>query len=63
MAKTSKPQSQAVKLLGEMIRLDTSNPPGNEEVAVQFLEGELAKEGIRSEVFMPEPRGRTYWPA
>jgi acetylornithine deacetylase/succinyl-diaminopimelate desuccinylase-like protein len=56
MAKTGEPQSQAVKLLREMIRLDTSNPPGNEEKAVQFLEAELAKEGIRSEVFMPAPR-------
>ena len=56
MAKIGEPQSQAVKLLAEMIRLDTSNPPGNEEIAVQFLEGELAKEGIRSEVFMPAPR-------
>jgi len=56
MAKIGKPHSLAAQLLAEMIRLDTSNPPGNEEIAVQFLEGELAKEGIRSEVFMPEPR-------
>jgi len=62
MAKIGKPHSLAAQLLAEMIRLDTSNPPGNEEIAVQFLEGELAKEGIRSEVFMPAPGGQTYWP-
>lgn len=43
----------AVKLLGEFIRIDTSNPPGNEEKAIQFLEEILQKEGIRTDVFLP----------
>lgn len=56
MTKTDETIEPGVRLLGELIRLDTSNPPGNEEIAVQFLEGTLSKEGIRSEVFMPAPR-------
>jgi acetylornithine deacetylase/succinyl-diaminopimelate desuccinylase-like protein len=43
-------------LLSELIRLDTSNPPGNEEIAVQFMEALLKKEGIGSDIIMPEPR-------
>jgi acetylornithine deacetylase/succinyl-diaminopimelate desuccinylase-like protein len=46
----------AVKLLSDLIRIDTSNPPGNEEAAVQFLEALLLKEGIKAEIFSPEPR-------
>jgi acetylornithine deacetylase/succinyl-diaminopimelate desuccinylase-like protein len=45
-----------VKLLSELIQLDTSNPPGNEEIAVQYLQTLLDDEGIPSEVFMPEPK-------
>lgn len=47
---------QAVKLLSELLRLDTSNPPGNEEIAVQFLESVLNKEGIATEIHSPQPR-------
>ena len=56
MAKSNEPEKTVVRLLGDLIRLDTSNPPGNEEIAVQFLEGKLAKEGIRSEIHMAAPR-------
>jgi len=56
MTKTADGQSIAVRLLGDLIRLDTSNPPGNEEIAVQFMEAMLAREGIGSQVFMPAPR-------
>jgi acetylornithine deacetylase/succinyl-diaminopimelate desuccinylase-like protein len=45
-----------VTLLSELIRLDTSNPPGNEEGAVQYLEAVLGKEGIKAEIFSPEPK-------
>ena len=45
-----------MSLLSELIRLDTSNPPGNEEGAVQFIEAMLGKEGIKAEIFSPEPR-------
>ncbi len=44
------------RVLSDLIRLDTSNPPGNEEAAVQYIEAMLAKDGIKSEIYMPEPR-------
>jgi acetylornithine deacetylase/succinyl-diaminopimelate desuccinylase-like protein len=49
-------QDTAVGLLSDLIRLDTSNPPGNEEAAVQFLEAFLKKEGIESDIYLPAPR-------
>lgn len=45
-----------VELLSQMIQLDTTNPPGNEEIAVQFIEGLLHKEGVPYEIVAPEPR-------
>ena len=48
--------SPVVSLLSELIRLDTSNPPGREEAAVQFIEAILGKEGIEVEIFSPEPK-------
>jgi acetylornithine deacetylase/succinyl-diaminopimelate desuccinylase-like protein len=45
-----------VTLLSKLIQLDTTNPPGNEETAVQFIEDLLRKEGIPSQVIAPEPR-------
>ncbi|OPY72432.1 MAG: putative succinyl-diaminopimelate desuccinylase [Syntrophorhabdus sp. PtaU1.Bin058] len=46
----------AVRLTQELIRIDTSNPPGNEESAVLFLEGILSAEGIKAEIYSPAPR-------
>jgi acetylornithine deacetylase/succinyl-diaminopimelate desuccinylase-like protein len=45
-----------VRVLSELIRIDTSNPPGNEEGAVQFIEAILKKEGIKAQVYSPRPR-------
>jgi acetylornithine deacetylase/succinyl-diaminopimelate desuccinylase-like protein len=56
MMKTDNEGHPAVKLLSDLIRIDTSNPPGNEEAAVQFIEDRLRQEGIKAEIFMPEPR-------
>jgi len=47
---------KAVDLLSEFIRIDTTNPPGNEEDAVMFLDGYLDKEGIPTEIFHVAPR-------
>jgi acetylornithine deacetylase/succinyl-diaminopimelate desuccinylase-like protein len=44
------------QLLAELIRIDTTNPPGNEEAAVNYLEAILKKEGISCTIEMPEPR-------
>jgi acetylornithine deacetylase/succinyl-diaminopimelate desuccinylase-like protein len=45
-----------VTLLRQLIRLDTTNPPGNEEIAVQYIESLLNREGIKSQIVAPEPR-------
>lgn len=47
--------SEAVGLLREYLRIDTSNPPGNEALAVEFLAGVLAGEGIPFEVAESAP--------
>lgn len=46
----------AVRLTQELIRINTSNPPGNEESAALFLEGILSAEGIKAEIYSPVPR-------
>ena len=46
---------EAVELLQELIRLDTSNPPGNETLVAEFLRDLLAEEGIESEIYALDP--------
>jgi acetylornithine deacetylase/succinyl-diaminopimelate desuccinylase-like protein len=46
---------EAVALLREYLRIDTSNPPGNEALAVEFLEGILRAEGIAFETAESAP--------
>src|SRR5262245_57852767 len=41
---------EAVKNLQGLVRIDTSNPPGNETKAVEYLKAILDREGIPSEV-------------
>lgn len=45
-----------VKLLSEFIRIDTTNPPGNEEEAVLFLDGYFDRAGIPTEIFRVAPK-------
>ncbi len=45
----------AARLLSDLIRIDTSNPPGNETEACGFLEGKLAGMGLEPEILEPEP--------
>ncbi len=49
--------SEAADWLQQYIRLNTSNPPGNEVRAAAFLAGTLQREGIPSRTFMA-PGGR-----
>ena len=49
---------EAVELLSQYIRLDTTNPPGNERVACDWLAAILDREGIEYEQYEPAP-GRT----
>jgi len=41
--------------LQNLVRFDTSNPPGNERPAAQFLHDVLVSEGIESEIAGPQP--------
>ena len=47
--------AEAVALLREYLRIDTSNPPGNEARAVEFLAGILSAEGIAFETAESAP--------
>ncbi|HPP06090.1 MAG TPA: M20/M25/M40 family metallo-hydrolase, partial [Syntrophorhabdaceae bacterium] len=42
-----------VKLLSDFIKINTSNPPGNEEEAVEFLDHILTKEGLETQIYLP----------
>ncbi len=44
-----------IQLVRQFLRIDTTNPPGNEEKAILFLEAILKKEGISSLIFSPAP--------
>jgi acetylornithine deacetylase/succinyl-diaminopimelate desuccinylase-like protein len=44
-----------VERLRAYLRLDTSNPPGNELLGALYLKGLLEREGIPAELFEPEP--------
>ena len=46
---------EAVELLGELIRLDTSNPPGNEQPAQELLAERLSAAGFDCELLAAEP--------
>ena len=54
-------EKEAGELLSHYLRVDTTNPPGNEVVAAQFWKEVLAREGIESQVFESQPgRGVVY---
>jgi acetylornithine deacetylase/succinyl-diaminopimelate desuccinylase-like protein len=48
-------QNEAVKFLGELVKIDTSNPPGNETRAAEYIKGVLAAEGITAQIFESAP--------
>src|ERR1700726_4360801 len=41
--------------LAQLIRIDTTNPPGNEQAAAKYVAGILEKEGITSEILEVMP--------
>lgn len=47
--------AEAACLLGAYVRIDTTNPPGNELPAAQFLREVLAREGIESQIIESAP--------
>jgi len=48
-------RTELVDILGGFVRIDTSNPPGNETRGAQYLKSILDREGIPSEIFEREP--------
>ena len=49
-------EAETLQHFQALLRLDTSNPPGNEVLAVEYLEQVLEKEGIPTEVFASDPK-------
>lgn len=48
-------RQETIQVLGELIKIDTSNPPGNETKAAQYLKQILDREGIASEIVESAP--------
>lgn len=46
----------AVQLLKDLVRMDTSNPPGNERVVADYLAAVFEEFGIPYEILEPEPQ-------
>ncbi|RLA27888.1 MAG: peptidase M20, partial [Gammaproteobacteria bacterium] len=46
---------EAIDHLINLVQINTSNPPGNETVAANYLKAALAAEGINSELFALDP--------
>jgi acetylornithine deacetylase/succinyl-diaminopimelate desuccinylase-like protein len=52
---------QTATLLVELIRIDTSNPPGNETPAARVMAARLAQAGVEAEVIESSPRRGNLW--
>jgi len=48
-------REEAVRVLADYIRLDTSNPPGNETRGARYLKSIFDREGIPSEIVAADP--------
>src|SRR5439155_285226 len=55
LADTSALAREATGWLTDLIKINTTNPPGNEEAAAKYLAGILQKEGIKAELLPLEP--------
>jgi acetylornithine deacetylase/succinyl-diaminopimelate desuccinylase-like protein len=51
----NKAHDEAVKFLTQLVKINTSNPPGNETQAAEYIKGVLATEGIQSQIFESAP--------
>jgi acetylornithine deacetylase/succinyl-diaminopimelate desuccinylase-like protein len=51
----SRARDEAAGLLGDLVRIDTSNPPGNETFVAEHVKKVLEKDGIPSSLFALEP--------
>jgi acetylornithine deacetylase/succinyl-diaminopimelate desuccinylase-like protein len=48
-------EAEATQFLSEYVRVDTTNPPGNEAAAAHFLAARFSKAGIDAQVFEAAP--------
>lgn len=48
-------RDEVVRILAGFVRIDTSNPPGNETKGAEYLKAILGREGIASEILEMEP--------
>jgi acetylornithine deacetylase/succinyl-diaminopimelate desuccinylase-like protein len=53
--------AEAQRLLVSYLRIDTSNPPGNETAGATFLQQLLAKEGIESQLLGKDPKRQSLY--
>ena len=49
-------EAETLRHFQALLRLDTSNPPGNEALAVEYLKQVLDQAGIASEIFASDPQ-------
>ena len=49
-------EEETMRHFQAILRLDTSNPPGNETLVVEYLKSVLDKEGIENKVFANDPK-------
>jgi acetylornithine deacetylase/succinyl-diaminopimelate desuccinylase-like protein len=47
--------AETAQILGDLVRIDTSNPPGNETRAAEWVKARLAKDGIESVIYESAP--------
>jgi acetylornithine deacetylase/succinyl-diaminopimelate desuccinylase-like protein len=48
-------ENEAVMLLSDYLRIDTTNPPGNEKRAAEFFAEIFDREGVEYKLYEPEP--------
>ena len=48
-------ETESLEHFSALLRIDTSNPPGNESEAARYIEGVLQQEGIEAELFALDP--------
>jgi acetylornithine deacetylase/succinyl-diaminopimelate desuccinylase-like protein len=53
---SAKLEEETMRHFQAILRLDTSNPPGNEKLVVDYLKGVLEREGIEAKVFALDPQ-------
>lgn len=49
-------EAETMRHFQAILRLDTSNPPGNEGIVVEYLKSVLDKEGIETKTFANDPK-------